>query len=224
MGLEILPEIMISFMALMVTILSVAIAYLEYKLHKKEVFEERIVQPLTSAKQFYNESERIHRTFSQVRIVSKTPGLILPSERDLAPFRKEYFQTIYSRLDEFGDYRLRYLFDLPNFKEVLIEHKARGESSKIGEIKAMISKAVCHANLDLRAIDTEPLMGMVIGGEATATIGFKEPAVKNLAEGILVKSSELLRVLMVQFDTLFAKAKRIENADFVDEILRETAK
>jgi len=65
---------------------------------------------------------------------------------------------------------------------------------------------------------------MVIGGEATATIGFKEPAVKNLAEGVLVKSSELLMVLMVQFDALFVKAKRIENADFVYEILKDAAK
>ena len=66
---------------------------------------------------------------------------------------------------------------------MLNEHKVKGENSKITEIREMFSEALSHTNLDLRTIDTEPMMGMVIGGESMAAIGFKEPAIKNLAEG-----------------------------------------
>jgi hypothetical protein len=221
MDIQILLDIVIRFVALTVPILSFVVAYLQYKLRKKEMFEKKIIQPISSSKEFYEESERIHKTFSLIRVVSKTPGLILPSERNLAPFRKEYFQTICSRLNEHGDYHLKYLFDTPNFKTIINEYKAKGEFSQIAEIKKMLSDVLNLSNLDLRTIDTEPLMGMVIGGESVAIIGFKEPALKHIAEGILVKAPEVLRVLIVQFDALFARARKIESVDFVDEILRD---
>jgi hypothetical protein len=124
-------------------------------------------------------------------------------------------------LDEYGDYQLKYLFDLTNVKEVLNEYKARGEYSRITEVKQMLSEALSYTNLDLRTTDTGPLMGMVIGGESIATIGFKEPTVRNLAEGVLVRSSELVRVFLIQFDTIFEKATKVKNVNFIDEILGE---
>jgi hypothetical protein len=218
MDINIQPEIVISFAALVATILGVCVAYLEYKVHKMDLFKEKIVRPLTCAKEYYIEGEKIHKKFSRVRIIAKTPGLLLASERDLTAFRQKYFQTINLRLNDRGDYHLKYLFDLSNFREELNEYNRCGNKMAVAQTKQMLAQAISHKNLDLRVADTKPLMGMIIGGESIATIGFKEPWSKNLAEGVLIRSPEIIRVLVIQFDAVFEKAYRVTDSKFVDSV------
>jgi pyrimidine deaminase RibD-like protein len=173
---------------------------------------------ITSAKDYYKESQEIHKQYSRVTVLSKTPGLLLPYERDLTDFRKEYFKTIFERLREgAGSYSLTYLFDIKNYSSVLKGYDAKGEYNQIDEARQMLRNALQFPNLDLRYADTEPVISLVMGGDSIAVIGFREDLAKKLTEGIIVRSPELLRIFRYLFNSL--KSEKVTDVNLVDKVL-----
>lgn len=199
--------------------------YLEHRTTEKSK-EEKTFKLLDSPKKFYEKSQEIH-TYPQVQILSKTAGLILPSERD-SPFKQKYFGTILSRLADPGNYRLDYLFDKANFESELNQYKQKGDYAKIKETKEMILQVIEHTNLDLRCGKTEPLMGMVIGSrglgsESKATVGLNEeptksePA-KSAVEGVFIASQGMIKILVAEYTRLFNEAEKIKTPDDIDRL------
>jgi len=214
-------QIWIAVTTVVVASLGVIITWLQYRLGKRKAIDELILQPISSSNEFYTECKKIHENFSDVRVLAKTPGLLLPSERDATDFRKDYFKTINSRLEKGKHtYHLKYLFDTDGLIGVLKKNRDKGNNSMIQEFENMLLHALTHDNLDLRTTNTDPLTGLVIGGKKKAIIGFKDAPVANITEGVIIKSSELLRIISYQYDTLFRDAKKID-ANFINEIFKK---
>jgi len=80
------------------TTLLVVIGYLGYRLQRRSSIDP-VLKPLTS-EEWYKEAQNIHKGYSRVIILAKTPGLLVPSERNLTGFRIGYFETIFERLKQ----------------------------------------------------------------------------------------------------------------------------
>ena len=183
------------------------------KSRRSKDFEREIIVALTSSRHFYETCETIHKEYSSVSVLSKSPGLLLPTERNLTNFRKKYFKTILNRLSEGeGSYNLKYLFDERVFKLFLMKYKTEGKEELIEETRNMLETILKYKNLDLRCGDTEPLTGSVIGGGQIACIGFKEERTKAITEGVLIKAPEMVRIIVYQYNELFNKAKKVEKS------------
>jgi hypothetical protein len=203
------------------TVLILAVAYLGYRLQRRSTADP-VVKPLASAREWYKEAEAVHRKYSRVWILSKTPGLLIPAERDLADFRKDYFSTIQTRLNEgHGSYTLTYLFDIASYSATLRNHAARGETKAIDEARQMLREALRHPNLDLKYGNTEPMVSIVIGGDAVAVIGFREESTKKLTEGVVTHSPELLRIFKQLYNSI--ASEKVTDIKFIDDVLGKSA-
>ena len=79
--------------------------------------ERKILEVFKTSTQYVKACTDVHMLHSRVTVLAKTPGLILPTERDLAHERKEYFKKIEERLNQGqGGYELNYVFDLLGFR------------------------------------------------------------------------------------------------------------
>lgn len=191
-------------------------------------FEKEVIVALTSSKYFYETCEAIHKEYSIVSVLSKSPGLLLPTERNLTDFRKRYFKAIHNRLAEGeGSYNLRYLFDEKVFRLFLKKYLTEGKGEMMEKTINMLKTVFKYKNIDLRCGDTEPLTGSVIGGSQVACIGFKEEKTKAITEGVLIKAPEMVRIIVYQYNELFNKAIRVEKSmldEMLDDLQREERK
>ena len=191
-------------------------------------FEKEVIVALASSKYFYETCEAIHKEYSRVSVLSKSPGLLLPTERNLTDFRKRYFKAIHNRLAEGeGSYNLRYLFDEKVFRLFLKKYLTEGKGEMMEKTINMLETVFKYKNIDLRCGDTEPLTGSVIGGSQIACIGFKEERTKAITEGVLIKAPEMVRIIVYQYDELFNKAIRVEKSmldEMLDDLQREERK
>jgi hypothetical protein len=190
----------------------------------EKYFEEKILKRLVTSKEFYIECEQIHETNSYVSVLSKTPGLIIPSEGNLTDFRKNYFKTIERRLLEGeGNYNLRYLFDKEEFINELFELIKNKNYDLIEEIRLNIKNLLKYSNLDLRIGNTIPLTGSVLGGSRIACIGFKEEDIKKIAEGVRITVPEILKIIIYQYNELFTNSEEL-NEILLEKIIKEIQK
>lgn len=185
----------------------------------REEFEKLEICGIKTPESFYLQSEKIHESCSNVRVLAKTPGLIMPKEANLDQFRVHYFVTIKNRLEN-DRYRLMYLFDHDKFKKYLIDCQKFNRVDQICKSREMLSSVVGFSNLDLRCGRTDPLTGLVIGGDEIACIGFNDGS-SFIAKGVLIKSSDLLKIYRFMYDDLFNKALKVEE-DFIDMMLQTT--
>lgn len=187
----------------------------------KQRIEREVIRTLTSSKAFYEACKKIHLEYSSVSILSKSPILLLPTERNLTEFRKNYFKTILNRLKEgVGNYHLRYLFDRVRFKNIIMNYYYNGNKKLIDEVSETLNRLLSFDNIDLRIGYTEPLTGCVIGGNNVACIGFKNKEIRAITEGVLVKAPELVKIFVYQYNELYNKAIKVEEG-LINEILRE---
>lgn len=204
-------------------ILAVIIAWLNYRLHKRRTIEKVLTEPLRTAEMFYEACEQLHKKFSHVKILSKTPGLLLPSEKNAASFRIDYFETIFSKLKKGKyEYQLHYLFDTEGFITTIKSYQTNQKfyNKQLQTVKKMLKRALEYENLDLRTTYTGMTIGLVIGGNETAIVGFKDPSVSNITEGMLIKASELVTMFSILYDSLFQRATKVD-IDYIDALIEK---
>lgn len=195
-------------------IIGVVAVLIEHKRSNEKVFETFRTFP-----KYVKACKEIHRNHSRVMILAKTPGLILPTERDLHSDRRDYFEIINKKIEEGrSSYQLDYFFDIDGYKTVLKEYLVRNEQQKIEQARNMVKKALTYDNLDLRYVKTETLASAIIGSDVVMCMGFREKETKKIAEGIRIHGEELVRVLKPQYDLLFNKSIKVDE-NFFDETL-----
>lgn len=190
----------------------------------RKYFSEACVTPIRSSKSFYEESKVIHTKCSKVKILAKTPGVLIKEQEHSESYRKDYFRLINQKLYDDENYELNYLFDKCKFDEYLYECLKNDDMGKIKESKQMLTKYLCNNNLSLKCGNTDPLTGSVIGMNGNdltvACVGFKERLDPAIKEGALIKSPSLLKIINQQYDSLFEDAEEV-TVGFIDNIIEE---
>jgi hypothetical protein len=174
----------------------------------KKEFIDKVVSPITSAEAYFAKCMEIAAKYSRVRILSRSPMLLLPSEQGPQEYRQAYFQTVLKRLKSSPTFSLRYLFDAENFRFYVRRYVEQGKPQLVEESRALLKTLSGFENLDLRYGKTAPLTGTVIGGESVACIGFKEALRAKISEGVVVSAPELVRIIVYQFNQLFEGARK----------------
>jgi hypothetical protein len=212
------------FAYIFITIISLFIGFLAFSIERKKVMESRVIEPFKTGSKYIKACTDIHRDHSNVFILSKTPGLLLPTERDLCDERKQYFQLINQRLSQGnGEYSLKYIFDINGFKSVIEKYINEKDFEKIEVTRAMIILAISQKNLDLRYANTDPLTSIVIGSESVACISFRDENTIKVTEGVRLETPELVRVIKTQYDGLFNSAAKVNGA-FLDTVISQIRK
>lgn len=201
--------------------ISVIIGIVAVIIEHKKTEEKEIAQPFRNFSNYVKACSKIHESYSRIMILAKTPGLILPSERDLDDDRKKYFEIIRKKLKEGkSHYQLQYLFDIDGFRSVLTNYVLKNEQEKIDLTRKMIEESLTLDNLDLRYAKTDTLGSVIIGSDVVACVGLREKDTTKVAEGIRIHATEIVRVLKPQYDILFNKSNKVDNM-FFDNILSE---
>lgn len=183
----------------------------------REEFEKQEICGIKTPEGFYLQSEKIQKICPNVRVLAKTPGLIMPKEANSDPFRVHYFETIKDRLGN-DHYNLMYLFDYEKFKSYLSDCHKFDKLDQIDKSREMLSSVLGFRNLDLRCGRTDPLTGLVIGGDEIACVGFNDGS-SFIAKGVSIRSSDLLKIYRFMYDNLFNEASKVEE-DFIDIMLQ----
>lgn len=168
----------------------------------------QIFREASTADDYARMCTRLHEDYSSVRVLAKTPGLFLSTERSLTPGRKRLFQTIDSRLKLGpGKYRLEYLFDHQNTVQELQGYLNRGENVLLHESRHMFEMALGIPNLILRSTDTGATVSMMIGGDEVVCMGHKERWAQWNSNGYEMRAPGVVKIAIETFDTLFERAR-----------------
>ncbi len=187
-------------------------------------FSESSVTPIRSSRSFYEMSANIHKECNKVKILAKTPGVLIKEQERSKSYRTDYFRLINSKLYEGEDYELNYLFDKNVFVGYLEKCLKNCDEIKIEQSKLMLMKYLSNYNFLLKCGRTYPLTGSVIGMDGddpiVACVGFKERLDPAIKEGALIKSPSLLKIINQQYDSLFEEAE-VVTADFIDKVIQD---
>ncbi|MGC8654836.1 MAG: hypothetical protein ACP5US_12695 [Candidatus Kryptoniota bacterium] len=184
--------------------------------------QTRVVEELFTSDSFMLAAAEVVSQSRDVFIYAHTPGIILPSERDMTETRKKYFSMIHAKLSQDSDFRMNYLFSYDGFRRIITEYLIKDNTKALEEVRKMINVAINYDRLDIRYNESHSfLLSIVSGNNTISCIGLKERG-KKISEGICVDSKEITKFLMSQYSSVFKEAKRV-NSGFLDKVLNDVA-
>ena len=181
--------------------------------------QTRVVEEFLTSDEFISSAGYVINQSQDVFIYAHSPGLVLPSERDMTETRKKYFSIIHERLSKRRDFVMKYLFSYEGFVKIIAEYQRERNVKALEEVRKMINVAINYDNLDIRFNKTHSLPSIVSGNNTISCIGITERE-KKISEGICVDSKEITRVLMAQYLSVFKESKQVDS-EFLDKVLRD---
>jgi len=131
---------------------------------------------------------------------TKTPALILPSERATKE-RKEYYEALMKKIKE-GEIFVEYLFSLPRTEEAIIEYVKKNGRGGWEDIKKNWIELVDRwATVALRYVEHDDFISCIIGDHHTL-IGWKGDKDKRII-GITYMTNDM-SFYRTLFDEIFA--------------------
>jgi hypothetical protein len=171
----------------------------------KETLEDQELFQSFSADSFYEKGREIVDKSTNLRLASKTPALIVPSERE-GYFRKRYFNALVSAINS-RDRKVRYLFCLPTTEEMLI-NIAGSHPEELEKIFEDFINLLSFDNLDLRYTLSEDFVSCIIGDDEVIFL-WKSPVTKR-ASGVTSFKGNNMSPIKDMYDILFEDATPIE--------------
>lgn len=204
------PATLTAVIGIIASVLAIAVAVYEF-LKVRSI--QRVVRHYTSSRAFVSALGEIHKSYTDLKVAARTPGLIHPTERNYPRERRAYFDIIERRLEGAdGEYNLDYLFDIEEYAKLLQNDVDRNQPELVAEARVMVQRALKHAKpgpaggplrLRYRKFGTLAL-SMVIGGEGAAGLGYRPSGRSRNTEWIITSEPALVRFLRHEFETAFS--------------------
>lgn len=172
----------------------------------REFFEKKNIFLTRDEEYFYSLGTEIITKSKIVRFASKTPTVVLYSER-LSPERAKYFQTLKTAVTT-GSVKAKYLFSYNTTREVMSIDAMKNKSATIAALEDA-TLLTTSKNMDLRAVYSDDFISCIIG-ETDAVYLWKSP-VTNKAIGVVhIKDEAQVIQFQNYFDDIFELAERID--------------
>ena len=186
---------------------------------------------LKTRKDFYEKGIALHRHASTVYILSKTPGLIIPSERSDNP---DYFDVIDRRLNDTNVYNVCYLFDRTNTLNVILDELSQlddpdEQEQLTRQIRQNLETYRRRKNLALYFGNTEPLTGMVLSDDYGLLISLRRGVFRHLSRGIFITSrtnqgKTIFNLFKSYFDYYLSKSHQLVTREDVEHFFEELSR